>query len=135
MKGDTYMPGRFGTTEIKNATTALQFVPAWLYRYRPFFLYKLGISICLFLTTQKSAARIAAIGARKMPRPAMKDNREEAEWIIFQGTMIHPAVTVVMITPRRILMYFGKREVMSLEQEMTFAERLVPIWATTPIEH
>jgi len=70
---------------------------------------------------------MAAIGARKIPRPAMKDRSEAALWMIFQGTMIHPAVMVVMITPRRILMYLGKREVISLAQEMTLADKLVPI--------
>lgn len=45
--------------------------------------------------------------------------------------MIQPAVMVVMTTPRRILIYFGKREVMSLAQEITLAERLVPISAMT----
>src|SRR6266536_864625 len=75
---------------------------------------------------------IAAIGARKIPRPDMKLSRLAAEWMIFQGTIIQPAVIVVMITPRRILMYLGNKLVMSFEQEMTFAERLVPICAITP---
>lgn len=81
----------------------------------------------VFFVIQKSAAQMAAMGARKMPRPAMKERREAALWMIFQGTMIQPAVIVVMITPRRMLMYFGKREVMSLAQEITLAERFVPI--------
>lgn len=39
--------------------------------------------MCLCLTTQKSAAKIAAIGARKIPKPLIKLSKEAAEWIIF----------------------------------------------------
>jgi hypothetical protein len=40
----------------------------------------------------------------------MNVKRDEAEETIFQGTMIHPAVTVAKMTPRRMEMYLGKRE-------------------------
>src|SRR3954471_23482545 len=101
----TYIPGRFGQSETRNAMTARQFVPASLYRYLPLERYKAGTSMARFFTIQKSAARIAAIGAKNVPRPAMKLRRLDAEWMIFHGTIIHPAVTVVMITPRRMLIY------------------------------
>ena len=90
--------------------------------------------MALLLTTQKSAARIAAMGARKMPKPDMKLNKLDAEWMIFQGTMIQPAVTVVIMTPRRMLMYLGNKLIMSLEQEITFADKLVPICAMTQLK-
>lgn len=87
---------------------------------------------------------IAAMGARKIARPDMKDIRDDALYTwedvrksclikvcsrltIFQGTMIQPAVIVVMITPRRMLMYLGNKFVMSFAQEITFALKFVPI--------
>ena len=57
----------------------------------------------------------------------MKLRREEAEEMIFQGTIIQPPVIVVIMTPRLILMYLGQRLVMSFAHEMTLAERLTPI--------
>jgi len=74
---------------------------------------------------------IAAIGARKIPSPAMNDSKLAAEWIIFHGTIIQAAVTVAIITPRRMLIYFGNRLVISLAHEMTFALKFVPICAMT----
>jgi len=41
------------------------------------------------------------MGQRKIARPLMKLRRDAAEWTIFQGTMIQPAVTVITIAPRR----------------------------------
>ena len=54
---------------------------------------------------------MAEIGARKMASEAMNVNREAAEEMIFQGTMTQPPITVVMIAPRRRLIYLGKRVV------------------------
>src|SRR5687768_12082382 len=77
---------------------------------------------------------MAAMGARKIPRPDMKASSEAAEWMIFHGCMIQPAVMVASRTPRRMLMYLGNRQQMSLAHEMTLADRLVPIWATTHVK-
>jgi hypothetical protein len=48
---------------------------------------------------------IAAIGHRKTARPAIKFRRLAAEYTIFQGTIIQPAVTVMSITPLLMLIY------------------------------
>jgi hypothetical protein len=68
---------------------------------------------------------IAEMGARKMAREAMKVRREAAEEMIFQGTMTQPPMIVVMIAPRRILMYFGKRVVYSNTSAKYPASKLV----------
>jgi len=52
-----------------------------------------------------------AIGARNIARADMKDKRLCAEEMIFQGTISQPPIRVVIIAPRRRLMYLGKREV------------------------
>jgi hypothetical protein len=70
------------------------------------------------------------MGARKMPNEAMKLSSDAAEVMIFHGTMTQPPMMVAMTAARRRLMYLGKREAISLETEMTFAETLTPIWAT-----
>jgi hypothetical protein len=54
---------------------------------------------------------IAEIGARKIASEAMKVKREDAEEMIFHGTITQPPIIVVMIAPRRILIYLGKRVV------------------------
>jgi hypothetical protein len=41
--------------------------------------------------------------------------------------MIQEAVMVVRMTPRLMLRYLGKRQQRSLAQEMTLADKLVPI--------
>lgn len=73
------------------------------------------------------------MGQRKMLSPLMNVRRDPAELMIFQGTMIQPAVTVTTITPLRMLIYFGKRLVRSLDALMTFADKLVPICPTTQL--
>jgi hypothetical protein len=50
---------------------------------------------------------IAAIGHKKTARPAMKLRREAAEYTIFHGTITQPAVTVMRMTPLRMLMYLA----------------------------
>jgi hypothetical protein len=48
---------------------------------------------------------IAAIGHKKTARPVMKFSREAAEYTIFHGTMIQPAVIVMSTTPLLMLIY------------------------------
>lgn len=72
---------------------------------------------------------IPMIGARKIPRLAMKSIKLEAPVIIFQGTMIQPPIRVAKKAALRRLMYFGNKLVRSFETEMTFAETLTPICA------
>jgi hypothetical protein len=48
---------------------------------------------------------IAAIGHRKTARPVMKFSRDAAEYTIFHGTMIQPAVIVMRTTPLLMLIY------------------------------
>jgi hypothetical protein len=58
------------------------------------------MSICFLLTIQKSAAIMAEIGARKTASEAIKVNREDAEEMIFHGTITQPPIMVVSMAPR-----------------------------------
>lgn len=56
------------------------------------------------MTSQKSEARMPAIGARKTEYPDMKARKVFAEAKIFHGTMTQPPTIAAMIQPRLILM-------------------------------
>lgn len=49
------------------------------------------------MVTQKSAPKIAAIGARKIPKPDINASKDAAEWMISHGTMIQPPVIVAIM--------------------------------------
>ncbi len=71
------------------------------------------------------------MGDRKIPRLAMKFNRLAAPVMIFQGTMTHPPMMVATTAERRRLRYLGNKDDISLLTEITLADTLTPICATT----